>query len=303
MSAPSEICTWVPWWSPEQRRSFLDHVEAVVRARFGEFSLDEVAGTVTVEKLDCVLGLSNLAQTCRLADPGEWRFIIYEHVARLDDFAPDALADRLGDYERLRGDLRIRVVSAQHLCHIDAVRDRLPVGLFACLSLNLDGASSPIDRSYFHDWGVEQDEVMAVALANTLMAEPLTVEEPDESNGGFRVLSGDSLFVSGHLLDFARSVPDIGPLGAVVTVPAAHTMLVCPVELNERFVDRSASMLAAGYIRYLTGPNSVSPNALWWRPGYPPAGFARLDSQSFELVVPEPLRSQLGIIGGNFDSQ
>ncbi len=302
MSAPPEICTWVPWWSPEERRSFLDHVEAVVRARFGEFSLDEAAGTVTVEKLDCVLGLSNLAQTCRMADPGEWRLIIYEHVARLDDFAPDVLADRLADYGQIRPDLRVRVVSAQHLCHIDAVRDPLPLGLSACLSLDLDGASSPIDRSYFDDWGVEQDEVMAVALANTLMAEPLTEEEPVESDGEFRVLSGDSLFVSGHLLDFARSVPDIGPLGAVVVVPAAHTVMVCPVDLNERFVDRSASMLAAGYIRYLTGPNSVSPNALWWRPDHPPAGFARLDNQSFELVVPEPLRSQLGVIGQGLGS-
>ena len=253
-------------------------------------TLDEADGTVAVEKMDCVLGLSNLAQTCRVAEPGDWPLIIYSQVARLDDFAPDALANRLGDYERTQPDLR---VSAQHLCHIDAVRDPLPLGLSACLSVDLDGAACPVDRSYFNDWGVEHGEVMAVALANTLMDDPLTAMELSEVSGQFRVLTGDSLFVSGHLLDFARTVPDIGLLGAVVTVPAAHSVMVCPVELSEKFVDDSASMMATSYIRYLTGPNSVSPNALWWRPGHPLAGFARLDDQNFELVAPEPLRSQL----------
>lgn len=293
MSAPPVSCAWAPWWTPEQRRNFLSHVESVVQARFGENSLDEAEGTVAVKKMDCVLGLSNLAQTCRTVDPDEWRLIIYSHVARLDDFAPGVLADRLGDYDKLRPDLRIRVVSDHHLCHIDAVRDALPLGLSACLSVDLDGASCPVDRSYFDGWGVEHGEVMAAALANTLMAEPLDVEEVGELSGKFRVLTGDSLFVSGHLLDFARSVPDIGPLGAVVTVPAAHTVMVCPVELSEEFVDDSASMLASSYVRYLTGPNSVSPNALWWRPGYPLDAFACLENQSFELVAPEPLRSKL----------
>lgn len=293
MSAPPVSCAWAPWWTPEQLCRFLNHVESVVQARFGEYTVDEADGTVAVEKMDCVLGLSNLAQTCRAVDPAEWRLIIYSHVARLDDFAPDALAERLGHYQRIQPDLRVRVVGEQHLSPIDAVCDPLPLGLSACLSVDLDGASCPVDRSYFDNWGVEQGEVMAVALANTLMAEPLTTMEVSEVSGQFRVFTGDSLFVSGHLLDFARTVPDIGPLGAVVTVPAAHTVLVCPIDLNEQFVDDSASMLAAGYVRYLAGPNSVSPNALWWRPDYPLEGFARLDNQSFELVAPEPLRSQL----------
>ncbi len=293
MSAPPVSCAWAPWWTPEQLRSFLSHVESVVQARFGEHFLDEAEGTVTVENMDCVLGLSNLAQTCRAADPVDWRVIIYGHIARLDDFAPDALAERLGNYERLQPDLRVRVVGAQHLDHIDAVRDPLPLGLSACLSVDLDGAACPVDRSYFNDWGVEHGEVMAVALANTLIGAPMTEEEASEVSGKFQVFMGDSLFVSGHLLDFARTVPDIGPQGAVVTVPAAHTVMVCPVEFNEQFVDHSATMLAASYVRYLAGPNSVSPNALWWRPGHPLAGFARMDNQCFELVAPEPLRSQL----------
>ncbi|WP_419924414.1 hypothetical protein [Candidatus Poriferisocius sp.] len=300
MSAPPEICAWAPWWTSDQRRRFLHHVGSVVQARFGRHTVDVADGTVAVEKMDCVLGLSNLAQTCRASEPDDWRLIIYNHIARLDDFAPDVLADRLGDYERLQTDLRVRVVSTQHLGHIDPVGDPLPLGLFACLSVDLDGAASPVDRSYFEDWGVEHGEVMATALANTLMGEPLTALEVSGLPGDVRLLAGDSLFVSGHLLDFARTVPDIGPQGAVITVPAAHTVMVCPMDLSDQFVDHSATMLAASYVRYLAGPNSVSPNALWWRPGLPLEGFARLDNQSFELVAPEPLRSQLwaGCRGG-----
>ena len=264
-----------------------------MQARFGEHTLDKAEGTVAVEDMDCLLGLSNLAQTCRVADPEDWRLIIYGHVARLDDFAPDLLAERLGNYEQLQPDLRVRVVGAQHLRQIDPVGDALPLGLFSCLSVNLDGAACPVDRSYFSEWGVDHGEVMAGALANTLLDEPLTDWEGAESPTKFRVFTGDSLFVTGHLLDFARTVPDVGSQGAVVTVPAAHTVMVCPIELNEEFVDRSATMLAASYVRYLAGPNSVSPNALWWRPGLPLEGFARLDNQSFELVAPDPLRSQL----------
>lgn len=300
MSAPPVTCAWAPWWSPEQLRKFLNHVKSVVQARFGEFTLDEAEGTVTIEEMDCVLGLSNLAQTCRVAEPADWRLIIYNHVTRLDDFSPDHLAERLGNYERLQPDLRVRVVGAQHLSQIDPVCDPLPLGLSICLCVDLDGAACPVDRSYFSEWGVEQGEVMAAALANTLMDEPLTPLEGDDAPGQFQILTGDSLFVSGHLLDFARTLPDVGDKGAVVTVPAAHTVMVCPVELNEQFVDDSATMLAASYIRYLAGPNSVSPNALWWRPGHSLEGFARLDNQAFELVAPHPLRTQLwGVSGGN----
>ncbi|MDE0578947.1 MAG: hypothetical protein OXI29_03645 [bacterium] len=293
MSAPPVSCAWAPWWTPEQLRDFLNHVESVVQARFGEHTVDEAEGTVTVEDMDCVLGLSNLAQTCRAVDSEDWRLIIYGHVARLDDFAPDLLAERLGNYEQLQPDLRVRVVGAHHLNQIDAVSDPLPLGLSACLSVDLDGAACPVDRSYFSEWGVEQGEVMAAALANTLMDEPLTPLERDDAPEQFQILTGDTLFVTGHLLDFGRTVPDIGDMGAVITVPAAHTVMVCPVELDEQFVDNSATMLAASYIRYLAGPNSVSPNALWWRPGHPLEGFARLDDQAFELVAPEPLRSRL----------
>ncbi|MCY3576674.1 MAG: hypothetical protein OXH53_05090 [bacterium] len=293
MSAPPVSCAWAPWWTAEQLRSFLSHVKSVVQARYGEFTIDEAEGTVTIEKMDCVLGLSNLAQTCRVAEPGDWRVIIYNHVARLDDFSPGLLAERLADYEKLQPDLRVRVVGQQHLSYIDSVCDPLPLGLSACLCVDLDGASCPVDRSYFNDWGVDQGEVMAIALASTLLDEPLAALEGSDLPGNFQILTGDSLFVSGHLLDFGRTVPDIGPMGAVVTVPTAQTVMVCPVELNEQFVSDSATMLAASYIRYLAGPNSVSPNALWWRPDHPLDGFARLDNQAFELVAPEPLRSQL----------
>ena len=268
-------------------------MESVVQARFGEYTIDEAQGTVDIAKKDCVLGLSNLAQTCRAADPEDWRLIVYSHITRLDDFTPAVLAQRLGNYEQLQPDLRVRVVGAQHLTQVEAVCDPLPLGMFMCLSVSLDGAACPVDRGYFDQWGVSQGEAMAVALANTLLDEPLRAVEEPELPGNYRIFDGDSLFVTGHLLDFARTVPDIGPQGAVVTMPAAHTVMVCPIEFNEQFMHHSATMLAASYIRYLSGPNSVSPNALWWRPGLPLEGFACLDGGTFELVAPEPLRSQL----------
>ena len=166
----TSICAWAPWWSEEKTRRFLSEVEGVVGARFGEYELDEAQDTVTVSDLDCVLGLSNLAQTCRQADPEEWRMLVYSHIGRLDDFSPEALSELLGDYERVRGDLRVRVVSPSHLNHIDPVGDPLPMGLFACLSVALDGATMPVDRGHFDEWGQDQGEVMAAALANTVAA-------------------------------------------------------------------------------------------------------------------------------------
>ncbi|MYH73070.1 MAG: hypothetical protein F4153_10945 [Acidimicrobiia bacterium] len=287
--------SWCPMWSDEQRKLFLSHVEEVVGTRYGEYAVDEGDGTVSVPSLDCVLGLSNLAQTCRTVDPGEWRTIVYNHIERLDGFSPDALSDKLSDYEQVRDDLRIRVVTCVHTDKVDAVVDPLPLGLSSCLSVDLGGAACPVDQGYFDGWGVERDEVMAVALANSLAADQLRAETAPELPGDFQVYIGESMFASAHLLDLARAAPHIGEMGAVVAVPAAHTVMVCPIDLAEpaeKFADSSATMLAASYIRYLAGPNSVSPNALWWRPDHPLEGFARME-QGFELVAPEPLRSHL----------
>lgn len=289
----TSICAWAPWWSAEKTRRFLSEVEEVVGARFGEFELDEAQGTVTVSELDCVLGLSNLAQMCRSVDPEDWRLLVYSHMARLDDFAPEVLSELMGDYERVKGDLRVRVVSPNHLEHIDPVGDPLPLGMFACLSVALDGATMPVDRSHFDQWGQDQDEVMAAALANTLEAEEVVATEIDEMKGRFTALSGDSLFTSALMLGSADDMPDVGEMGAVVAVPTARDVLVCPVRATEEFVDDSAAMLAVSYTRFLAGPNSVSPNALWWRPGEPLEAFARLDNATFELAAPPELRDYL----------
>lgn len=267
----------------------------MVGARFGDYELNAAEGTVTVSDLDCVLGLSNLAQTCRLADPEDWRLVVYSHITRLDDFAPAALAELISDYERVKDNLRVRVVSQSHLAHIDPVADPLPLGLYSCLSVNLDGAAMPVDRNHFDEWGVDHDEVMAAAVANSLAADKLVVAESCELSGRFTVLAGESLFATAHLLDLADSLPDVGPRGAVVTIPTAREVMVCPVDPPEDFESDGPAMLAASYIRYLAGPNSVTSNALWWRPGEPLEGFARLDHGGFEVVAPPELREYLGL--------
>lgn len=289
----TSICAWAPWWSAEERQRFLSEVEGVVGARFGDHELDEAQGTITVSDLECVLGLSNLAQACRLADPEDWRLLVYSHVTRLDDFAPEALAELLRDYERVKDDLRVRVVSHHHTEQIDPVGDPLPLGMFACLSVALEGATMPVDRGHFDDWGEDKDEVMAVALANTVAAEDVVATEVEELKGKFKVFTGDSLFTSALMLGPADAMPEVGPWGAVVTVPTARDLLVCHVDATEEFVNDSATMLALSYTRYLAGPNSVSPNALWWRPGEPLEAFARLDNASFELTAPPELRDYL----------
>ncbi len=81
----------------------------------------------------------------------------------------------------------------------------------------------------------------------------------------------------------------------MVTVPTAREVFVCAVDPPDGFENDSAAMLAASYTRFLMGPNSVTSNALWWRPGEPLEGFARLDHGGFELVAPPELREHLGI--------
>ena len=288
-------CDWAPGWDAGELRRFVSEVEEVVGARFGEHELDFAEGSITVTGLDCVLGLSNLAQTCRSIDPEEWRLVVHSHISRLEDFAPARVAELVSDYERVKGDLRVRVVSEDHVAHIDPVADRLPLGLMSCLSVDLEGAAMPVDRRYIDGWGVGRDEVMALAAANSLAADKLVVAETCELAGRFKVLSGESLFATAHLLDLPASLPDMGPMGAVVTIPTACEVLVCAVDPAEGFENDSAAMLAVSYQRHLAGPNSVTPNALWWRPGEPLEGFARLDHGSFELVAPRQLRDHLGI--------
>ena len=289
-------CAWAPGWKAEELQRFLSEVESVAGARFDEYELDAADGTVTVSELDCVLGLSNLAQTCRSADPDNWRLLVYSHITRLDDFAPAALAELMSDFERVKDDLRVRVVSQNHVAHIDPVADPLPLGLYSCLSVDLDGAAMPVDRNYFDKWGVDHDEAMTLATANSLAADKLVVTESCELSGRFTVLAGESLFPTAHLLDLADSLPDVGPRGAVVTIPTAREVMVCAIDPPDDFENDSAAMLAASYARYLAGPNSVTSNALWWRPGEPLEGFARLDHGSFELVAPPELREYLGLV-------
>lgn len=295
MVAPMDASakSWAPWWSAEQCKVFLDDVAGIVETRYGECAVDADRGTIEVPARGCVFGLTNLAQSYRAADEEDRRVLIYAHVARLDDFHPDALAERLSDYRRVQDDLRVRIVSDVHLERFDGVFDSLPVGLKSCLTLDLNGAVCPVDRQYLDGWGMDRDEVMADALHRTLGAEQLSAL--DGGGGRYRVLTADSMFAATRLLDFEPDVSDIGDMGAVVTIPSAQTVMVCPLQCGEEFVDGLAHMLAVSCMRFEAGPNSVSPNALWWRPGRELEGFARLDHGTFELVCPDALRAYLQI--------
>ena len=260
---------WCPFWGAEQRAAFLAVVETEAEARWGAYELDDDLGYLRPEAGDVVLILSQVASACAGVEPEGWAEAVKGHTDEVERLTPKAVLDMLADYDQARPHLRLRVVGAHQYEGKDVAGRELPFGMRLALSVDLAGSAAYVMDDWVGEWGVDLDQAMDDALANTKQASPIDHENVTEHKDGWREYKGASMFVSGNLADLDHAFPDLGEHGAIVAVPAADTLLVLPVEPGGggEWVRRSASIMSAAFLRYVPAPNPVLPATLWWRGG------------------------------------
>ena len=213
------------------------------------------------------LGLLQLAQHCHLRDRNDWHELISAHLCTMTTHLHD-IVEPFSAF-----DLRVRLIP-------DAPDDRdtlralgarpFAEGIVQVLAIDVPDAVRCVPALEITELGWDLDEAWASALAQTEV-----LERPDEIHtidiGGADIIHvfGDRTFTAsmiGVVDQLVAETADIGPDGAIVSIPLRHSVLVHPVGGHDCRV-AIAGMIPITRQLFKQGPGSVSPHLYWWRNG------------------------------------
>jgi hypothetical protein len=213
------------------------------------------------------LGLLQLAQHCHLRERNDWRDLIGTHLRTMTAHLND-IVEPFSVF-----DLRVRLIP-------DAPDDRETLrslgarpfaeGIVQVLAIDIVDAVRCVPAREVTELGWDVDEAWASALSQTEL-----LEVPDEINtidiGGVDVIHvfGERPFIASMIRvvdQLIDETADIGPAGAVVSMPLRHSVLVHPVDGREART-AIAGMIPITRQLFKQGPGSVSAHLYWWREG------------------------------------
>ena len=213
------------------------------------------------------LALLQLAQHCHTRPRDEWSRLITAHLRTMTAHL-DQLAEPFSMF-----DLRIRLVP-------DTPADTgmlrqlggkpFADGIVQVLAVDVDDAVRCVPTSEIAANGWDIDEAWGSARVQTEL-----LEVPDEIHvvdiGGADLIHvfGERPFTAGTvgaIDDVIAEYAHIGELGAIVSMPLRHSVLVHPIDdATVRFA--IAGMIPISRQLFKQGPGSVSPHLYWWRNG------------------------------------
>lgn len=264
--APPE---WAAGYNAELFVRFLQLVESYMDGVAVRHVTDVDGGVVVLTVEQFSLGLLNLSQEVIQADPDGWTAIVDGHFDRIFE----TIAANPGvppTWEAGQSVIRVRMYDELFFeaagGGADTLRREVSRGVYATVVLDLPTAVRPIRRFDVAPWGVDDDEIFATALANTIVDPDLIVEPFVLDTGVALVSLYDSFYSSTFSLQIDDFVDDVGEAGVLLIFPVRDNLVV-HVIVDQGAMDafEQLAMIADGW--YADGPASLSPFVYWWRDG------------------------------------
>jgi hypothetical protein len=269
-----DVPDWARFFTLAEYRDFLTALDAELRGRSLPFEIGD--GTVNVappggEASD--YGLLNLAQTCHATTPAEWPSTIREHFDNAFRSSRDAkeFDAKAGALENVRQALKVRLYHTDYLAQMGGTGliYREPAeGLIETLVYDLPGSVRTVPPDYVRNWGVAEDELFRMGLANVRAETPAPLLQSFDVGKGasLQALVGDSFFTASHVLFLDQHLGKEAAYGAVVAVPHRHAVLFHAIR-DMRVMMALNSMIPIAFGMYQEGPGSLSAGLYWWRAG------------------------------------
>lgn len=269
--------TTVPAWaasffSAEEYDHFMNALETMLKQRNLNYSMGDgmvyLSGNNTVFEQ---LGLLNLAQTCKLADPARWENLIYTHFHEMEqsadfnklfevkskdfEFAKDFLAIRLFNKEVL-GNGPKDIIVQQDFCG-DA---------FTMLSFDLPQSVINVKPDLLQHWSKKPEELFETGKQNVEKKYNFDFSRETINDFDIWFIQDEHHFVPNFVFSMKKYPALNGEYGSLIGVPHRHAGMIYPIETIETMAAvNSLPFIIAGMFR--EGPGSVSNSLFWYRNG------------------------------------
>jgi hypothetical protein len=250
---------WAPvGWSDAQVKSFLDLADAGLTSLGADHSVNPSTGIATLEN-GTQVDLTLLAARLTLVPTSSWQSTIAAYLT--EALSPNG-ADSTLTWEVAQPLLRVRVgtLASLGLSVDEGVVQPIAGDLVVAVCVELATAVSTVPPSQLEVWGKSADEVMALAIDQTL-ARPTTTQ-PD---GPFTTVTNDQ-FASSRVLNPSTVMGDLPANGFVVAIPSIDQFIA--IRVDSRLTVATINALAQQAADDFTNRNNpASPDLYWWRTG------------------------------------
>ena len=235
------------------------------------------------------MGMGNLAQMCAKVDQQEWPRMIEEHFSRLALALVHAKPDSPPPWDSVRDKLTVRLMPVEAVAPAirgDSVWRSDLEGVVTMLAIDYPETVSTVNRASAVEWGIPDEELFRVALANLEqrfgLGDPVKTEL---KNGTLHIFSAEHFFAASHALLMEQRPDLVGEYGAMVAIPTRHTFLVCPVN-SFHIVHDIAMLLNVARKAEADGPGSITDQLYFFRYGKFSRLVSSLEGGQMKLTVP-----------------
>lgn len=210
------------------------------------------------------LRLTNLRQRLAQAPRDDWPVLVSDHLSTLLVAHEERFDVRDHPYELIRGLVRVKVWPADNDIPGHMISRPLAEGLIEALVVDEPTTVRNLHPGDIEHWPVEHAALFDIGLENVRADGPLHREDTEVSEVPLTIISG-GFYACTHL-HWLGDYLELGPLGALVTLPTRDGMLVHPVH-DLSAVPAVSALRSLGQRFYDQGPGSVSAQVYWWRSG------------------------------------
>lgn len=211
------------------------------------------------------LGLTNIGQRCAQAAEREWAGFIREHVDKTLAALNDSQESLPGSFAEAAAKLIVRLFDEGEAGTFEGsfvTRRDLP-GVITVLALDGTRTVRMVPADTLKEWGVDEDTAFGRAVNNLPLLAPVESEEVSAEHApGVVVISGESMYVAGYMLEPDEVLPADAGLGVMFSAPTRHTMLAYPIR-KETFGEGLRAMIFFTSRSFQDGPGSVSGRVFW----------------------------------------
>lgn len=218
-------------------------------------------------------GIWNVAQVCSQSSVEEWGEIINGHFEKIFQIPTEASEYLLkkDDFNKIKNDLRLQVYPHDYLDHIGFRKEEVVYksdipGTVSVVVIDLPSTLQALTWPDAKMWGLEEKEIFAIALANTLEYLKRSNDSREgilDTESKIHYLEGSDLLTAVQILNSEWVNTFSGTYGALISIPTRHLVLCYPV--NDLGVVKATQTLGSITSQINNaGPGSLSPLLYWY---------------------------------------
>lgn len=293
----AEVPKWASFFNENEYHEFLKALEDYFYAKNVTYSIGD--GQINAGPNDfgfTVLGLTNVAQVCKLDQLKNYKEKVSDHfeaLIRTNQFDKE-FKKIIDDFEQVKEYIAVRLYPDDYVpetAKAVSIRKHFAGDIIALLVFDLPDSVMSITSEVADKWNKTPEELFETGIQNIKNKYPLNISKQKVGELEIWFVQGNHFFTPNIVFDLNNQPKLLGTYGSLIGIPHRHAVIIYPIE-DIQVVNVLNALIPTVYGMNQEGPGSISSNIFWYKGGefenlpykieegqiqfYPPESFVNL---------------------------